>query len=113
AAILRGQLDHPPHQGLLAVRGEGPPPLGGARLPEDRARPALGDAVGAQHPPDMLDRGPPLRRAQTFPAAASRRMAWSSSASDTSRLRRAFARSSSLSRWAGSVRSPPYPLRQR
>ena len=55
----------------------------------------------------------PLRRAQKFPGAASFRMALSKDRSATSFFSRAFSCSSSLSRFAWSIRRPPYSLRQR
>ena len=53
------------------------------------------------------------RRAQKFPEATSLRMAVSKAWSATTRLRRAFSFSSSLSRLAWSSRNPPYSRRQR
>ncbi len=68
----------------------------------------------------MLDRLAPLRRARKLscaglrqPEAASRRIALSNSASARSRFSRAFCFSRSLSRFAWSVRRPPYSRCQR
>src|SRR5581483_1416407 len=112
-AVLAGQLGHPRHQARLVVGHGRRAPLGGARLAQDPAGPALRDAPRAAHLADVLDHRAPLRRAQYFPEAASLRMALSSSASARSRLSRAFSRSRSLRRLAWSVFSPPYSLRQR
>jgi site-specific DNA recombinase len=96
-AILDRRLDHPRHQPGLVIGHGGRAPLRGAGLAQDLARPALRDAIRPEHPSDVLDRLAPLRRAQYFPAAASLRIALSSSASASSRLRRPFSFSSSLS----------------
>ena len=61
----------------------------------------------------VVDADAPLRRAQKFPEAASRKIALSGSASAGSRLSRASSCSSVFSRFAWSTFSPPYSLRQR
>lgn len=80
---------------------------------QDAARPAFGHTVASERVSDILLCLPPLRRAQKFPEAASRRIALSNSASAKSRFSREFSFSSSFSRLAWSVRSPPYAFRQR
>ncbi len=56
---------------------------------------------------DFLDRGPAARRAQKFPVAATLRIALSSSASASSRFRRAFSCSSAFRRFACPTFIPP------
>jgi hypothetical protein len=83
------------------------PPLRVPRLPDHPVCPAFADDFLAENASNVLDRSPPLRRAQKFPEAGSRRIALSSSASARSRFRRAFSFSSSFSRFAWSIRRPP------
>src|SRR5512133_4270733 len=84
--------------------------LGGAVLPGDPARAALGDPEALL----QVDHGPaaPLR-GQKFPSASSLSRSISSAWLATSRLSRAFSASSSLSRLASLAFIPPYWLRQR
>jgi hypothetical protein len=85
-------------------------PLPSLRVPiltKHKTCPAFAQSITAKSISDMLDRSPPLRRAQKFPDAASLRIALSSSASAKSRFSREFSFSRSLSRFAWSIRSPP------
>ena len=77
------------------------------------ACPAFGHHIAAERVTHVLDRVAPLRRAQKFPEAASRRIALSNSASAKSRFSLAFSFSRSFSRLAWSVRRPPYSRFQR
>jgi len=76
-------------------------------LPKHETSPAFAQSITAKNTSDVLDRSPPLRRAQKFPEAASRRIALSSSASARSRFSREFSFSRSFRRFAWSIRSPP------
>jgi hypothetical protein len=85
-------------------------PLSSLRIPmltKQTTYPAFAQSITAKSISDMLDRSPPLRRAQKFPDAASRRIALSSSASARSRFSRVFSFSRSFSRFAWSIRIPP------
>src|SRR5213078_2929244 len=84
--------------------------LRGAMLPHDPARPALADIqTVAQH----RNRLTPAGWAHQFPLATSFSACFSSAWSATIAFKRAFSRSSSLSRLASSAFIPPYWLRQR
>jgi hypothetical protein len=64
-------------------------PLPSLRVPmltKHETCPAFAQSIAAKNTSDVFDRSPPLRRAQKFPDAASRRIALSSSASARSRL---------------------------
>ena len=92
-----GKGDDPGDQSRL-VRGHlHGVPLRAARLGEGPAGPTLRDGHDGSH---VHDRLPPARRAQKFPEDTSFKMALSRAWSATSRLRRAFSRSSSLRRFA-------------
>ena len=85
-------------------------PLPSLRVPmltKHETCPAFAQSITAKSISDMLDRSPPLRRAQKFPDAASRRIALSNSASAKSRFSREFSFSRSFSRFAWSIRNPP------
>ena len=114
-SVLAGHPDDPLHELRLVVGNACLPTLRVPRLPKHPACPAFGHHVTAERVTYMLDRLAPLRRAQKFatptcglPEAASRRIALSSSASARSRFNRAFSFSRSFSRFAWSVRRPPY-----
>jgi hypothetical protein len=84
--------------------------LGAAVLPDQLARPPLGDA---QHLLEVLDGAAPAGRAHQFPRPSSFKAWIWSSLSATIRFNRAFSDSSSLSRLTSSALSPPYWARQR
>src|SRR5690606_34827159 len=87
-------------QGVVATTAVGRPPLRGAVLSGNPARPPFREREPVlQH----ADRLAPARRAHQFPFATSRSASSSSSLSATSRLSRAFSRSSSRSRFASSA----------
>ena len=84
--------------------------LGAAVLPDQLARPPLGDP---EHPLKVLDGAAPAGRAHQFPRPSSFRASIWSSLSATIRFRRAFSPSSSFKRRTSSAFSPPYWARQR
>jgi hypothetical protein len=84
--------------------------LGGAVLTDDPAGQPLGET---QHALQMVHGAAATCRAQKFPLASSRRASFSSSASASNRLSRAFSLVSSLRRLASSAFRPPYWARQR
>src|SRR5690606_10123994 len=77
--------------------------------PDDLASEPLRHALDLQ---EHVHRPPLGRRAQNFPRAISRNASFSSSASASNRLSRAFCSRSSLSSLAASVSIPPYWRRQ-
>lgn len=97
STVCRRQLDDPLRQPVLILTNQRKITLRRTGLTQYRARPPLGNTQMVHH---VLDRLALPLRAQKFGRAASRRIALSNSASATSRLRRAFSRSSSLSRMA-------------
>jgi hypothetical protein len=84
--------------------------LGGAVLPDQPARPPLGDP---EHPLQVLDGAAPAGRAHQFPRPSSFKASICSSLPATIRLSRAFSTSRSFSRRTSSAFSPPYWARQR
>jgi hypothetical protein len=84
--------------------------LGGAVLPDQLARPPLGDP---EHPLEVLDGAAPAGRAHQVPRPSSFRASIWSSLSATIRLSRAFSPSNSFKRWTSSAFRPPYWARQR
>ena len=97
-------------EGSVPVRFHGLMALGGAVLPDQLARPPLGDA---EHPLQVLDGAAPAGRAHQFPRPSSFNASIWSSLSATIRFSRAFSPSSSLSRLTSSAFSPPYWARHR
>ncbi len=89
----------------VAVRWDRLVTLGGAVLPDQLARPPLGDA---EHPLEVLDGAAPAGRAHQFPRPSSFKASIWSSLSATIRFSRAFSPSSSFSRLTSSAFSPPY-----
>jgi hypothetical protein len=79
--------------------------LGGAVLPDQLARPPLGDT---EHPLKVLDGAAPAGRAHQFPRPSSFSAWICSSLSATIRFNRAFSPSSSFKRLTSSAFSPPY-----
>ncbi len=77
-------------------------------LTQHLACPTFTQAITPKSSSCLLNCALPLRRAQKFPNAASRRIALSSSASANSRFSRLFSFSRSFSRLAWSIRRPPY-----
>jgi hypothetical protein len=84
--------------------------LRAAMLPDQLARPPLGDA---EHLLQVLDGAAPAGRADQFPRPSSFRASICSSLSATIRLSRAFSVSSCFSRLTSSAFMPPYCARQR
>ena len=66
-----------------------------------------------EHAADMVHRAPSRGRARNSPLATSLRIEMSRAWSATTRLRRVFSASSSLSRFMSSDFMPPYWFRQR
>jgi hypothetical protein len=97
-------------QGSVAVRLSRPMALGRAVLPDQLARPPLGDP---EHLLEVLDGAAPAGRAHQFPRPSSFSASIWSSLSATIRFNLAFSPSSSLSRLTSSAFSPPYWARQR
>jgi hypothetical protein len=97
-------------QGPVPVRLHGPMALGGAVLPDQLARPPLGDA---EHPLEVVDGAAPAGRAHQFPRPSSLRASICSSLSATIRFNLAFSPSSSFRRRTSSAFRPPYWARQR
>ena len=108
--VFMQQRHHPPRHARLIVGDLRDLPLGPARLAHHPACPPLRDT---QPRPHLHHGRASSGRAQKFPEATSLRMAVSKAWSATTRLRRAFSFSSSLSRLAWSSRNPPYSRRQR
>jgi hypothetical protein len=106
--VLAGHPDDPLHELRLVVGNTRPPALRVPRLPQHPACPTFGHLIAAERATHMLDHLAPLRRAQKFPDAASRRIALSNSASARRRFKRAFSFSRSFNRCAWPVRRPPY-----
>ena len=94
----------------ILIRLHGLMALGAAMLPDQLARPPLGDP---EHWLEVLDGAAPAGRAHQFPRPSSLSASIWSSLSATIRFNRAFSPSSSLSRLTSSAFSPPYWARQR
>ena len=97
-------------QRSVPVRFGGLVTLGAAVLPDQPARPPLGDP---EHLLQVLDGAAPAGRAHQFPRPSSFKASIWSSLSATIRFSRAFSPSSSLRRLTSSALSPPYWARQR
>src|SRR5690606_27787982 len=95
-AVHARQFNDPPRQRFFIITYQRKVPLRHPRLTQHPARPPFGNVERIHHVTHHLTL--PLR-AQKFGLAASRRIALSSSASASSRLRRLFSRSSSFSRF--------------
>jgi hypothetical protein len=92
-------------QGPVPVRLHRLVTLGAAVLPDQLARPPLGDP---EHPLEVGDGAAPAGRAHQFPRPSSFKASIWSSLSATIRCSRAFSLSSSFSRLTSSAFSPPY-----
>jgi len=110
STVLRRQIRQTPDQSRLAVRRLRRPSLRRPRLPYDTAGASLRNVKAIL---EVFDSPSPLRRAQKFPWVISLSICLSRESSATSFFRRTFSFSSSLSRFAWSLRTPPYSFRQR
>ena len=97
-------------EGPVPVGLDGLVALGAAVLPDQPARPPLGDP---EHPLQVFDGAAPAGRAHQFPRPSSFKAWIWSSLSATIRFSRVFSASSSFKRLTSSAFSPPYWARQR
>ena len=109
-AIFGGKSDNGSGERILVGTNRGNITLRSPRLADDPAGMAFRELILAL---DRFDCLPAPVRRYKFPSATSFRICFSRDRSATSRLSRAFSRSSSLKLLACSISRPPYSLRHR